>query len=94
MNRISLPTELLHSNAVAQSAALLAALRQAGGEWVLDASLLHDFDSSALSVLLELQREAAKAGQALRIEAAPAKLSELAALYGVSGLVGSHSGKA
>lgn len=91
MSTVCLPAELLHVNAVAQSAALLASLREGGGAWALDASALQEFDSSALSVLLELQREAAKAGQSLSISAAPAKLRELAALYGVAELLDSHS---
>lgn len=87
MSTVCLPTELLHVNAMAQSAALLGSLRQSGGAWALDASTLRDFDSSALSVLLQLQREASRAGQSLIIASAPAKLRELAALYGVAELL-------
>jgi phospholipid transport system transporter-binding protein len=88
MSTVALPSQLLHANAVQQSAALLAALRaQTGSEWQLDASVLADFDSSALSVLLQLRRDAAQSGKTLRIAGATAKLHELAGLYGVAELL-------
>jgi phospholipid transport system transporter-binding protein len=88
MSVLQLPAELLHANAVAQSATLLDALRrQTDTRWQLDASSLREFDSSALSVLLELQRQAAQAGQKLEITGATPKLKELAGLYGIAELL-------
>lgn len=72
----------------------LAALRGslgstgAGEPWVLDACVLEAFDTSALALLLELQRQAHDRGTRLLIEHPPAKLRQLAALYGVEDLLG------
>ncbi len=75
---------------------------QGGAEIVLDLSGLAQFDSSALAVLLQLARERAartaapaapSAGQGgsaparLLVTGAPAKLRELAELYGVDELL-------
>lgn len=88
MNACALPSELLQANAVAQCAALLAALKsQAGEQWTLDASALKEFDSSAISVLLQLHRDAKGAGKSLRITGVSEQLSKLAALYGVTELL-------
>ena len=81
------------------SQALRSAARddQGGTDTVLDLSGLAQFDSSALAVLLQLARErtgrtsARGAGPGapgrLRITGAPAKLHELAELYGVDELL-------
>ncbi|MEN9886302.1 MAG: hypothetical protein RL758_880 [Pseudomonadota bacterium] len=88
MNACALPSELLQANAVAQCAALLDALKaQPGDQWALDASALKEFDSSAVSVLLQLQRDAKSAGKSLRITGVSGQLSKLAALYGVTELL-------
>lgn len=55
---------------------------------VIDASGLQQFDSSALAVLLECQRLALAWGKGFSVKNPPAKLSSLARLYGVDGLVG------
>ena len=54
---------------------------------VLDATPLARFDSAALAVLLELQRQAATLGKRLSIRGLPGRLSDLAALYGIAGLL-------
>ena len=53
----------------------------------LDASGLATLDTSAIAVLLECRRIAAAAGKALPIDGVPAKLTELARLYGVAELL-------
>jgi phospholipid transport system transporter-binding protein len=53
----------------------------------LDASGLTRFDTSALAVLLECHRLAQAGGRAFRLLRAPAKLLDLAALYGVDTLL-------
>jgi phospholipid transport system transporter-binding protein len=53
----------------------------------LDASALVQFDSSALGVLIGLHRRAAQAGRVCRLVGMPARLTELARLYGVGELV-------
>ena len=54
---------------------------------VIDASALQQFDSSALAVLLECQRQAQAWGRAFSVRQPPPKLSALAKLYGVDGLL-------
>lgn len=53
----------------------------------VDGSALQQFDSSALAVLLECQRMARARGRAFAVQSLPAKLTELARLYGVDGLL-------
>ena len=74
----ALPAALTH----AQAKGLLPAL-PATANWQVDAGALRDFDSSALAVLLHWQRQAGAAGQTLKIVNAPARLLELAQIYGV-----------
>jgi phospholipid transport system transporter-binding protein len=60
----------------------------AGDAFAVDASSLVDFDTSALAVLLDGQRLARERGVPLLVQGAPAKLRQLAALYGVEELLG------
>ncbi len=53
----------------------------------VDASGLVQFDSSALSVLLECQRQAQAWGKTFTLRDAPPKLAALAKLYGVDALL-------
>lgn len=53
----------------------------------VDASHLVQFDSSALSVLLECHRQAKAWGKTFALREPPAKLSALAKLYGVDVLL-------
>ncbi len=53
----------------------------------VDGSALKQFDSSALAVLLECQRMARAKGRAFAVQSLPARLTELARLYGVDGLL-------
>lgn len=53
----------------------------------VDGSTLQQFDSSALSVLLECQRMARAKGRAFAVQSLPPKLQELARLYGVEALL-------
>ena len=54
---------------------------------VLDASTLTQFDSSALAVILACRREAVAAGKTFAVHCLPARLTQLAALYGVAELI-------
>jgi phospholipid transport system transporter-binding protein len=54
---------------------------------VIDGGQLQRFDSSALAVLLELRRECAKAGKLFAVQKLPARLRDLAALYGIDALL-------
>jgi phospholipid transport system transporter-binding protein len=61
-----------------------------GGEAMLltvDGSALTEFDSSALAVLLECQRMAQAKGRAFSVQSLPAKLTDLARLYGIDSLL-------
>jgi phospholipid transport system transporter-binding protein len=68
---------------------LKQALEKEGSESavVVDAGPLQRFDSSALAVLLEIDRLAQAWGRDFAIRSAPAKLVALAKLYGVEGLL-------
>ena len=54
----------------------------------IDLSGVTEGDSSALSLLLEWRRDAARAGRAIRFEGLPRNLQSLAELYGVTELLG------
>ena len=54
---------------------------------VVDASALVRFDSSALAVLLESRRDALLDGKGFAVLGLPARLHELAGLYGVAELL-------
>lgn len=83
-----LPPELTQFQAMASLAALSKGMReQPEREVVLDAMPLTRFDSAALAVLLELQRQAATLGKRLLIRGLPGRLSDLAALYGIAELL-------
>ena len=68
---------------------LKQALEKEGGDAVavVDASPLQRFDSSALAVLLELDRMAQAWGRGFAVRSAPGKLVALARLYGVDALL-------
>jgi phospholipid transport system transporter-binding protein len=85
---LALPATLTQAEARACLAALLRGFPNEGPIQV-DASALNRFDSSALAVLLELKREAAAAARPFRVQGMPARLGELAALYGVGELFAS-----
>ena len=90
----ALPATLTLAQARATVAALRAALERSPGDgaWEVDARALAEFDTSALSVLLELQRAARARGVELAVTGSPAKLRELATLYGVAALLGLQPG--
>jgi phospholipid transport system transporter-binding protein len=54
----------------------------------LDASALDQIDTAALAVLLACRRAAHQAAKTLVVHGAPARLTDLAALYGVQDLLG------
>ena len=84
---LALPAVLTHAQAGPCLVQLSAAMATAPQQVVVQAQALQDFDSSALAVLLELRRLGLRLGKPLRIEAAPARLMHLAALYGVRALL-------
>jgi phospholipid transport system transporter-binding protein len=83
-----LPAELTHAEATACCRMLAQALRSDPGPLaVADASALQRFDSSALAVLLECRREALALGKTFAVSQLPARLRDLASLYGVADLL-------
>jgi phospholipid transport system transporter-binding protein len=83
-----LPAELTHDDAVACCRMLAQGLRtQPEPGVVADAGGLVKFDSSVLAVLLECRREALALGKTFSVSRMPAKLRELATLYGVAELL-------
>ncbi len=84
---LQLPAVLTHAVAGGVAAAMAKAVSGQRGEVVVDASRLEQFDSSALAVLLECRRVALAAGQRFSVSAAPARLLQLASVYGVRALI-------
>lgn len=85
---LSLPVELTHGQAKGCLAQLVAGLEaETASSVVVNATALERFDSSALAVLLELRRVCMRGGKALVVQGQPQHLSDLAALYGIEGLL-------
>lgn len=83
-----LPATLTHEQAPACTRMLAQAMRSEPGTAVVaDASALERFDSSALAVLLECRREALAMGKSFSVAQLPARLRDLAGLYGVAELL-------
>ena len=84
MSPLKLPNTLLHEQAnacLAQWVAQLALETDAAIQ--VDASALVEFDSSALAVLLGLRRVVVAQKGTLQVTGMPARLRQLASLYGV-----------
>ena len=84
---LTLPPVLTHAAAPGFVADLKARVLAQPAEVVADASALQAFDSSALAVLLECRREAQVAGKSFSVQGLPARLRQLAQLYGVAELI-------
>lgn len=88
MPALALPSLLTHDQAAVCAQTLAAGIRaEVSDKVVIDASALARFDSSALAVLLQCRREAVASGKGLSIDGLPAKLRELAGLYGIQALI-------
>lgn len=84
-----LPTQLTHAQAGACLAVLSEGMRgQSALSVELDGAALEHFDSSALAVVLGLQRAALQAGKTLVVRRLPPRLQDLARLYGLGELLG------
>jgi phospholipid transport system transporter-binding protein len=85
---MQLPRHLsIDGAATALDALRSAAAAAGGGALRIDASTLEVFDSSALALLLQARRMAQARGRPLQVRGAPAKLMQLAQLYGVAELL-------
>jgi phospholipid transport system transporter-binding protein len=88
MNVLVLPKELTQSQATACLRMLVQGLQsQSEPDVVLDATALSRFDSAALAVLLEFRRETLAMGKRFSIRGLPARLGNLATLYGIDELL-------
>jgi len=86
-----LPQELTQAQATACLALLVQGLRvETGPQVEVDAAALKRFDSAALAVLLEFRRNCITAGKRFKVLDLPARLGDLAMLYGVGGLLGTE----
>ena len=87
---MQLPDTLTLAQATATLGRLRAALSAApaGASFEVDASTLAELDTSALAVLLDAQRLARERNLVMHVIRPPAKLVQLAKLYGVQGLLG------
>jgi len=93
MSATGVMTSLPASVTLKDAQAILEALRQSfaadtGDVWRIDAAPVTQLDTSALAVLLECSRMATSARRKLEIVNPPARMSDLAHLYGVDGLLG------
>lgn len=83
--------KLPESATLADAPALLAQLTQAlaggNGPLEIDAGALQNFDTSAIALLMQARRLAQADGRPFSVVGAPAKLAELAQLYGVEELL-------
>jgi phospholipid transport system transporter-binding protein len=84
---LTLPSVLTHAEAAGFARGLKQAVLAQQGGVVADAGALKEFDSSALAVLLECRREALAAGKAFSVTGLPARVRQLAGLYGVADLI-------
>ena len=86
-------TALPASLTLKDAQSVLESMRQSfaadGGDvWRIDAAPVTQLDTSALAVLLECSRMAAAGKRKLEIVNPPARMTDLAHLYGVDGLLG------
>jgi len=86
-------TSLPASLTLKDAQAVLESLRQSfaadsSDVWRIDAAPVTQLDTSALAVLLECSRIAAAGKRKLQIVNAPARMSDLAHLYGVDDMLG------
>lgn len=84
---MQLPATLTLQQAAATSRGLDAAVAEGGGPFTVDATPLVTMDTAAIAVLLQARRTAEAAGRPFAVGGAPAKLVQLAQLYGVAELL-------
>jgi len=88
---LTLPSVVTHDQALEIARGLKTRVMSEAAAVVLDATALTQFDSSALAVMLACRREARAAGKTFSVQGLPARLSQLASLYGVAELVSSSA---
>lgn len=84
---LNLPSELTHVQANACLEQLTRGIAAEGTVVALNAEPLQKFDSSALAVLLQFQRQCIASGKSVAVQGLPRQLLALATLYGIEGLL-------
>jgi phospholipid transport system transporter-binding protein len=84
---MKLPEHATLEQAADLAQTLPAALAEGAGVFHVDASALKAFDSSTIALLMQARRLAQAAGRGFEVAGAPAKLVELARLYGVEAML-------
>ncbi|HEX5805900.1 MAG TPA: STAS domain-containing protein [Macromonas sp.] len=89
LNLPALPAQMTHEVAQAYLARCEAALATTASAQAVavDAAALHDFDSTVLAVLLAVRRAAQQRQVTFHVLNLPARLRDLATVYGVSELL-------
>jgi phospholipid transport system transporter-binding protein len=83
------PAKIDHANVegvLASGLAMMKTLAQ-GSLMVIDCQDLQSFDSSALSMILSMKRQAQAQSVNIQLDAVPEKLASLATVYGLSDVV-------
>jgi anti-anti-sigma factor len=83
------PSKIDHANVesvLATGLGMMKTLAQ-GSLMVIDCKDLHSFDSSALSIILSIKRQAQIQLVNVQLDAIPEKLASLATVYGLSDVV-------
>lgn len=83
----TLPAVLTHELAALLEREIKSQVLAQPAEVVVDAAALQEFDSSALALLLACRRGALAAGKTFSVRSLPARLEQLAGLYGIAGLI-------
>ncbi len=91
---MQLPATATLDEAAALAATLPAAVAAGTGKLRVDARLLQACDSSTIALMMQARRLAQAAGRGFEVVGAPAKLVDLARLYGVDGLLALSDGPA
>ncbi len=84
---MQLPATATIDEAAALMREVSAALESGSGAASIDAAALQSFDTSVVALLLHAGRLAQASGRPLQVVGAPAKLVQLAQLYGVDKLL-------
>ena len=83
----TLPAVLTHELAALLEREIQSQVLAQPAELVVDAAALQEFDSSALALLLACRRESLAAGKKFSVRNLPARVEQLAGLYGIAGLI-------
>jgi phospholipid transport system transporter-binding protein len=89
---LQLPAAATLEHAAELALTLPAAVAGGSGPLRVDAAALTAFDTSTIALLMQARRLASAAGRGFEVVGAPAKLAELARLYGVEELLSLSSG--